>query len=261
MVLRQKTLRRIERINALIKQYGQMTLRQIYYQMAPLGINYRNVMYACKVGRLQGLIAWGGIVDRVRPVYSIGQTFPDVRAFLDEIKDYFHLDYWLNSENHVEIWSEKDTLSQIFKEIANPLQVDVKVTRGFLSLSNKVRWGEEDLVILYFGDFDPSGLFIDEDLQWSQVGYKNFKRIALTKAHVEKYNLPPIKVNRRDPRAPGYLAEYGNEGWELDSLPPDVLREMVKSAIMEYVDFDLNKMMKAERLFRRALDKMVEEKR
>lgn len=261
MVLRRKTLKRIESINALIAQYGQMTLRQIYYQLAPMGINYRNTMYACKVGRLQGLIPWKGIVDRVRPTYSLGKTFPDIRAFLDDIKDYFHLDYWQYSDNHVEIWTEKDTLSQIFKEIANPLQVDVRVTRGFLSLSNKVRWGEENLTILYFGDFDPSGLFIDEDLQWSQVGYKNFNRIALKREHIDTYDLPSIKVNRRDPRAPGYLREYGEKGWEIDALPPDVLTKMVRDAIMEYVDFGLEKMRESEEMYRQALELMIEEKR
>jgi len=223
-----------------------MTLRQIYYQLVTKGLNYRQVAYICKVGRLKGMISWNSIVDRARPIYSIGRTFETIEDFLQDIGDYFNLDYWIDSENHIELWTEKDALSQVLYEIAKEYHVTVRVTRGFLSLSNKKRWGKANLTILYFGDFDPSGLFIDKDLQWSQVGYQSFSRIALTKEQIATYILPSIKVNRLDPRANSYIATYGKRAWELDALSPNVLQKLVRDTIEQYVDFDLEQKEKTE---------------
>lgn len=258
--MRSKTRQRIAWINALFDQFDEMTLRQIYYQLVPKGLNYRQVQYACKVGREKGLIPWDNIVDRSRPAYSIGRTFPGVDGFLTAMADYFHLDYWNGSQNHIEIWTEKDALSQIIKEVAKPHQVTVRVTKGFLSLSNKARWGHDDLSILYFGDFDPSGLFIDKDLQWSNLAWGDFERKALTTEQIQEYDLPSVKVNRRDPRAKEYIPAYGTQGWELDALPPDVLQQMVQDAIREHVDFDLEQKREEERKVRRKIRRLTLER-
>lgn len=237
--MRPKTKERIDWVNELIEKFGTMTLRQIYYQLVPKGLNYRKVMYVCKVGRLEGLIPWRAIVDRARPTYNVGKTFENIDDFLEDVADYFNLNYWDDSNNHIEIWTEKDALSQVLFKIAREYQVTVRVTRGFLSLSNKARWGAKNLTILYFGDFDPSGLYIDKDLQWSQIGYEKFKRIALTEEQLKKFDLPFIDVNRNDPRAGSYLREFGTKAWELDAMPPDELQSLVEETIKEYVDFDL----------------------
>jgi len=237
--MRVATNERVAWVNELLNQFGVMTLRQIYYQLVTKGLNYRQVGYICKVGRVKGLIPWKSIVDRNRPVYSIGRTFVDVDDFLQEVVGYFNLDYWADSENHIELWTEKDALSQVLYRIAEKYHVTVRVTRGFLSLSNKVRWGSDDLTILYFGDFDPSGLFMDKDLQWSQLGFKNFHRIALTQEQIRDHKLPSVKVNKRDPRAASYIANYGMEGWELDALPPNILETLVANTILKYTNFVL----------------------
>lgn len=253
-----KVMARISAINGVISQYGQVTIRQIYYRLlGVLPVNYRQVIYACKVGRQNGLISWNGIVDRARPSYSIGQTFEKASDFIDEISGYFHLNYWAESNNHVEIWTEKDALSQILYKIAERYHVTVRVTRGFLSLSNKVRWGGNNKTILYFGDHDPSGLYIDEDLKW-EVVLENFKRIALDLNQITEHNLPPIKVNKRDPRSGNYIYEYGNEGWEIDALPPDYLENLVRTAIEEYVDFDLQQKKDEEEKIIIAINDMVD---
>lgn len=253
------TKQRISWVNELLKQFGKMTLRQIYYQLVTRGLNYRQVAYICKFGREQGLISWSGIVDRSRPVYDSGRTFESVNEFLDSIADYFNLNFWNGSESHIEIWTEKDALSQVIKEMALPYQVTVRVTKGFLSLSNKARWGSDDLTILYFGDFDPSGLLVDEDLQSSNLEWYHFERKALTKQQINQYNLPSIKVNRNDPRAKKYMETYGNECWELDALPPDVLQKLVKETIEEHVDFVLEQKQLEEAMLRNRIRELTGE--
>lgn len=255
--MRKKTLQRIELVNQLIKEYGIMTLRQIYYQLAPKGLEYRQVGYVCKLGRERGLIPANAIVDRARPCYDVGRTFEDLEEFTAIIPDYFKLDYWKDSENHIEIWTEKDALSQVLYEIAKQYQVTVRVTRGFLSISNKLEWSDENLTILYFGDFDPSGLFIDKDLKWSSLGYEKFRRIALTEEQVKRLNLPSVGLKEKDPRRKSYQKEYGNRAWELDAMNPNDLQQLVRETIREYVDFDLQQKRRMSYLLREELKRRL----
>lgn len=254
--MQKKTLRRIQAINDLLAQYGTMTVRQIYYRLlGTMGLNYKQVTYACKVGREEGLINYSAIVDRGRPVYG-KRLWDDLKDFLDAAPSDFNLDYWKDSPARPQIWTEKDALSQVMLEVANEYNVDVYVTRGFLSISNKHRWGGG--TVLYFGDFDPSGLYIDKDLRLD-MAFENFERIALTFDQVQKYDLPPVKVKRDDPRTPVYRAEHGDFGWEIDALPPDVLKDMVRQAIEKYVDFDLEQKQEEEWDLREKLFELIEE--
>lgn len=130
-------------------------------------------------------------------------------------------------------------------DVSGDYNVDVYVTRGFLSISNKNRWGGG--IALYFGDHEPSGLYIDEDLQLD-VAFEDFERIALNLEQVQKYDLPSIKIKRQDPRMPAYRVQYGDLGWELDALPPDVLKNLVREAIEKYADFDVEQKREEEDL-------------
>jgi len=256
--MQKKTLEKIEQVNNLIKEYGAMTLRQIYYQLVTKGYKYRQIKYVCKVGRIKGLIPADSIVDRARPCYGETRRFSNLEEFAQVIPDYFNLDYWIDSKNHIEIWTEKDALSQVIYEIAKDYQVTVRVTRGFLSISNKFKWSDENLTILYFGDFDPSGLYIDKDLKWSQLEYEKFRRIALTEEQVKRLNLPSVKVNKKDPRSPKYLTEYGSRAWELDAMNPNDLQSLVRDTIKEYVDFDLQQKRNTAYLLREELRRRLE---
>jgi len=247
-----KVRQRIEAINNVINQYGQVTIRQIYYRLVgTLGTNYRQIQYACSMGRKEGLISKSGIVDRSRPIYG-KKLYDGLSDFLSGAPNTFSLDFWKDSEVRPEIWSEKDALSQVLYDVARDYNVDVYVTRGFLSDSNKYRWGGANKIILYFGDFDPSGLYIDQDLEFSCV-FNNFTRKALTQDQIEEHKLPSVQVNKNDPRSPAYLSQYGNEGWELDALEPNLLKDLVKTAIEEYVTFDVEQKREEERNIRERL--------
>ena len=249
--MKEKTLKEIEEINKLFEVYGEMTIRQIYYRLVGiLGLNYRQIAYRCKEGRAEGLISRDNIVDRSRNVYS-KSLWKDKEGFLSSLAYNFNLDYWKDSKTKPQIWTEKDALSQVLYDVAKEYNVKVYVSRGFLSISNKDRWGGDDVAILYFGDFDPSGLFIDKDLETS-VAFQNFNRIALTKEMTK--GLPSVPVKKKDPRAKSYIKKYGNKGWELDALDPNELKGLVRTSIEEYVDFDLEQKKAEEQEIRESLN-------
>ena len=65
------------------------------------------------------------------------------------------------------------------------------------------------------------------------------ERIALTMEQIRQYDPPPNPAKLSDPRSEMYVAEYGNNSWELDALNPDVLAELVDSSITKHMDMSL----------------------
>ncbi len=63
-------------------------------------------------------------------------------------------------------------------------------------------------------------------------------RIALDEHDVRSGELPSFRADtkRGDTRYDWFVRNYGNECWELDALPPPVLRERVRSEILSYID-------------------------
>ena len=97
----------------------------------------------------------------------------------------------------------------------------------------------KNCVILYFGDHDPSGEDMVRDIQdrLSTFGCEvEVRKVALTMEQVEEYHPPPNPAKLSDPRAEGYIAEHGDESWELDALPPDVLISLVRENLDEFLD-------------------------
>ena len=245
MKLTEKTKSRIDAINEQIEQYGAMTIRQIYYRLlGTMALNYRQIQTCCKQGREAGLIKNSQIVDRSRPIYG-HNTHNGMESYLTEIPDNFYLDYWGASALRPQIWTEKDAISQILLTEANRYNVPVYVTKGFLSISNKQRWGGYNALILYFGDHDPSGLSIDQDLK-NDLEYKQFKRIALTEKMIQRNSLPSIPVKKTDPRAKEYIKTHGNKAWEIDALNPSYLRSLIRRSIENSMTFVLEHKIKRQ---------------
>jgi hypothetical protein len=98
-----------------------------------------------------------------------------------------------------------------------------------------------ELVVLYVGDLDPSGLFMsEEDLpkRLSDYGgdHIELRRIALTREHVNGLPSFPAADKRKDPRYKWFVANYGGQCWELDAMDPNDLRNCVEKAIIELIE-------------------------
>jgi hypothetical protein len=64
-------------------------------------------------------------------------------------------------------------------------------------------------------------------------------RVALTIDQVKEYNLIPNPTKLTDPRSQAYVAQYGDQCWELDAIEPRELQRIVKDAIEEHIDRDV----------------------
>jgi hypothetical protein len=97
------------------------------------------------------------------------------------------------------------------------------------------------LIILYVGDFDPSGMFMSEaDLPIRFAKYDGdhitLKRIALTRPQVRSLPSFPAAEKRKDPRFPWFVRTYGDRCWELDAMDPNDLRNCVEREIVKLIE-------------------------
>ena len=109
-------------------------------------------------------------------------------------------------------------------------------------LVRTVRRYRRPAVLLYAGDFDPSGEDIARDFIARTDCWHATRRIALTPQQVA--NLPeyvPTEAEarklRRDPRAKAFERRHGSlVQYEVDALPPDQLRNLYRTAVDDYWD-------------------------
>lgn len=289
---RSESLELLDLINEVIGRYQdqglKLTLRQAYYQLVTINAipnsekSYKKVGSLISDARLAGLLDWDAIEDRVR--------VPKKPPQYDSLKDLIEAALWSyrlprleGQETYVEVMIEKEALAGVFAPIANRHHVVLSVNKGYSSQSaiyetaeriSRACFDEEgsvtaEAVILYVGDFDPSGEDMVRDVgdrvrlllsggeggedplehlisppddpdvvPEEGVDYPmlTVEKIALTKEQIAQYNPPPNPAKISDSRAAAFIAKHGSSSWEVDALPPEVLRDLVSDAISLHVD-------------------------
>lgn len=247
----------IEQANAIIETYAaqgyDLTLRQLYYQFVSRDLiankqkEYNRLGDIVSKGRRAGLIDWTAIVDRTRSLRSLANwTSPN--EIIDGAASQFRLDLWRTQSVYVEVWFEKDALMGVFERAANRYRIPFFSCRGYTSdsevwvaaqrLSRISR--RRDVVVLHFGDHDPSGLDMTRDitdrLRLFGADSVDVRRLALNMDQVEQYDPPPNPAKETDSRFAKYLDLYGDESWELDALEPTVLARLITDEVSELID-------------------------
>jgi hypothetical protein len=244
----------------------RLTLRQLYYQLVSrnaipnVARQYKNLSALISEARLAGLIDWEAIEDRLRhPVVPL--EFESLQHRVDVAIANYRFPRWRGQSHYAELWCEKDALAGVLQPIADQFHVTLQVNRGYSSqsamyvsarrIARAVDAGKR-VRILYLGDHDPSGedmvrdvrdrlatfgcpvAVLEEDAMGA--GTVRVEKLALTRAQVAQYQLPPQPVKVTDARYSAYALEHGVGAWELDALPPDVLAGLVRAALADLVE-------------------------
>lgn len=244
-------------------------MRQVYYRLVAALIvknniyEYQAVVKALRDGRLQGTIPFNAIEDRTRQFIG-GDTkfrhpahhFNEAGRYFTNCEDYFNYPRWRYQPYYIEVWLEKEALAALFEEITNELHVRLAPCRGYPSLTflweGAVHLKDigEEIHIIYFGDFDPTGLDIPRHVEsmLKRFGLNiTFTRIALTQKQIEAFNLPPMPAKHTDSRAAKFITQHGEtSAVELDALEPNILQDMIQSSINQYFDEQLYKVVLKE---------------
>jgi hypothetical protein len=130
-------------------------------------------------------------------------------------------------------WFEDDRGIPVFTVHGYSGQGLVTDVRNDIMVSNR------PTVLLYAGDFDPSGEDIDRDFV-ARVGiFDKVLRVALNEDQVLAFDLPPQLGKADDPRAADFVAKHGElVQVELEALDPDDLRGLYEDALAEFWDDD-----------------------
>jgi len=211
----------------------RFTVRQLFYQLVSKGVlrstrqDYKN---------------FDALLVRLR------EEDPQLDSmFIDTSKprfDYYEESYWRGQEYFPELWCEKDALRGFFEPYARRYKVNLVICKGYPSVT-RLREAKEQrhvppdvkYVILYFGDWDPSG---EDIFRWINEELRPYNieviKVALTREQVRRYRLPPMVPKRSDPRYRGFVERYGEMAVELDALHPVVLRDIIRRSILRYMD-------------------------
>lgn len=248
----------IKTSNDIIAEYTAagftLTLRQLYYQLVARGFipnrdtEYRKLGSIVNDARLAGLIDWNAIEDRTRTLRSLSHwdTPADI---IESAANGYNEDLWAEQSTRLEVWIEKDALVGVIEGVCESNDVPYFSCRGYSSQSSMWRAAQRIIYyegrqqgtrIIHLGDHDPSGIDMTRDIQerlsmfcgWSV----DVQRIALTMDQVEQYNPPPNPAKLTDTRALDYIAEYGNESWELDALEPQAIADLIQEAVDDVRD-------------------------
>jgi hypothetical protein len=231
-----------------------LTLRQLFYQFVSRDLlantqrSYKRLGDIISKARLAGLLSWQAIEDRLRKPES-KPHWDSPADILEAAAASYNRDTRETQPNRIEVWVEKDALSDVVARIGRELDVTWFACRGYVSQSamwRAARRFEADGrpgIILHLGDHDPSGIDMTRDISdriCCTFGQQTVlvRRIALTIDQVEQYDPPPNPAKLTDTRASSYIEEYGDQSWELDALPPNVLAELIEREVDLYTDWD-----------------------
>ena len=245
-----RSLDLIEAMHAAAEAAQPITDRGVGYKLFAASLissmeqsEMQRVYRLLKVAREQGDIPWEWIVDETREL-EICSSWADPAAFVRTVSRAYRRDFWLQQPQRVLVVSEKGTVRGVLAPVLNQYGVGFRVMHGFSSATAVYDIAQDSdgrpLIILYVGDYDPSGMYMSEcDLPERLAKYDGdhvqVKRIALTQAH---HGLPSFLASdkKNDPRYQWFVRNYGRRCWELDALDPNDLRTLVKEAIQAEIE-------------------------
>jgi hypothetical protein len=238
-----------DHIKEILEQNHPQTVRQVFYALTVRGcIAKQEIEYKRTVIRLlcemreAGEIPFDWIADNTRWMRK-PSTFTGIEACLNSTAEHYRRDLWATMPVYVEVWCEKDALAGVLMEETEPYDVPLMVARGYSSLSflhrsaMEIKARRKPAHIYHVGDLDPSGVDAARDIEAKLRRYApdaeiHFERPAVTRAQVEEWNLPSRPTKQGDPRA----KTFAGTSVELDAIPADKLRHLVRECIERHVD-------------------------
>jgi hypothetical protein len=246
-----RSLDLIEAMYAAAELAQPITGRGIGYKLFTAGLipsmarsEMQRVYRLLKEARERGSIPWEWIVDETRSIERVS-TWADPDQYARCVARSYRRDFWDQQPVRVEVWSEKGTIRGVLQPVLEQYAVGFRVMHGFSSATTVYDVAQDgdgrSLVVLYVGDFDPSGLFMsEEDLPARLMEYGGahikMRRIALTREHVGDLPSFPATDKIKDPRYRWFLKSHGVRCWELDAMDPNELRDCVENSIVELIE-------------------------
>lgn len=255
----------IENAVDVLSQYeaGVLTIRGLHYQLVSRGMtndvqHYKRVVAATGQARWDGIISFDAFSDRERSMACM--TKADKTIYDDKVSEAktqirlwassYYLNRWENQPYYPEVLIEKKALEGVFHKTCQRNSIALGACKEYPSLTflhdlslriiDATDRGKQP-IILYFGDYDPSGEDIPRALRENLIllGCSEdleVRRICLNKDQVIAWGLPPAPTKDTDSRS----AHWDGLGQvELDAVKPEKLMQLLQNAIDDIFDKSL----------------------
>jgi hypothetical protein len=168
----QKSIALIEAMVEIVEAAQPITGRGVGYKLFTAGLipsmatkDMKRVYRLLKEAREDGTIPWEWIVDETRELERVA-AWDDPEAYTRAVIRSYRRDYWNQQPVRVEVWSEKGTVRGVLQPVLGEYGAGFRVMHGFGSATQVYDIAsdddERDLIALYVGDWDPSGLCMSE---------------------------------------------------------------------------------------------------
>lgn len=223
-----------------------VTLRQLFYQLVARGYlpntsgRYNLLSHKSAEARRQGWFP--ALIDPTRLIYRCLNWNSPAEA-KEWLASHYRRDRTEGQKYAIYLAIEKAALVGQLEDWFSGRGIPIMALKGYSSQTHVDNMIEEvadedrPAVLIYAGDFDPSGMDIERDFLERTACFEKVVRVALNEKQVTQYNLPPQLGKASDTRATSFIEKYGKLiQVELDALSPTVLRGLYKKAIARFWD-------------------------
>lgn len=313
-----KKYRKLVKLANRLLEQERRTVRDVYYAFESRNFyyekngvkkryDYKQVKRGLNLGRKAGMVDPSRIIDTSRRTANfVDQGYESQGEFLEEevkgIEEKYFKNFWKKQKEYVEVWVEKAGLVPLFHPICQEWNIRLEPLGGDWSLTEcynaAVRFNEkldqgQDVKILYFGDYNPSGfhtpiavqnniqvLGIDlgrkecdskeseyfeispnGKLHYEDGGSLELERIALNTKQTEKFDLPanpaPSKKDK-DRTLRNRFMEYVSDGKDIN-IELNALKEFEREYLKDLIKDSIKK--HADTDVKEKVEKEVQEER
>jgi hypothetical protein len=253
---------RAEFLIGYASEHGPVTVRGLYYQAEVAALpgiskddkDYDKVQRQVLLLRREGRLAYSDIADATRWMRK-STSYDSVEEALKATARLYRKNLWLDADDYVEIWAEKDALAGVIYPVTSLYDVPLMVTRGFSSETFAyeavaARKGDDRTYhVYYFGDFDRAGQDAAKSLHEKLKRFANeegikvvFLQVAVTERLIVDLDLPTREPKRKSAADKKWPHDFA---CELDAIPPDSLRAIVEACIDLHLPQDKLAVLKA----------------
>ena len=268
---------RYDAIFEIVSEIEPASVRQTFYQttvrrgadglpiMEKTEKEYDKVQRALVKMRRDRRVPYGWIVDGTRWMHK-PTSYSSLEQALKRTAESYRRAVWDEQPVRVEVWLEKQGLAGTILPVTGQFDVPLYVSRGFSSLTYLAEAAEEieacdkPTYIYHLGDHDEwgrdAGAHIERTLrELAPSAEIHFERLAVTVEQITDLRLPTRPLKSKGKLRERFEAQHGVTGAvELDAIHPDTLRQMVRNAIEQHIDYrQLNVLRVAEQEERKIL--------
>jgi hypothetical protein len=228
--------------------HGPVTVRGLYYQAEVAVVpgigkddaGYDKVQRQVLKLRRAGRLSYRNIADLTRWMRK-PTTHDGPESALAATARLYRKALWTDASTYVEVWCEKDALAGVIYPVTAEYDVPLMVARGFSSETfcfEAVESREDDprdFYVYALFDFDRAGRdsarALNEKLQRFAAGKPFrviFEQIAVTEQQIRRWRLPTREPKRKSAADRKWPFPFA---CELDAIPPDRLRDLVRTCI------------------------------